>query len=308
MKTFFRGIFTLIIVVTGGFYSMPTTYAQATIPKTSEIFKKDSGIFKNSNIKDYTADDTDKDGAAQFRIAVMKLVGFLKKLMGPIAILLLVYGGVELYLAHGSEEEYKKTISQIAGIGTGFLLMFVAVNLVDWIFFGKSGEIFRGDADSTEFAKRGMQEVVGIFDYLTIFAVILAIAFIVWNAITLIIAGGEDESQISDIKKKIIYSIVGIIIMVSIKPMIAIISDADGGLVIPNIFGGISIVAKWVNFILGLIGVFAVIAIIYAGIRLVINFGDEEATSEAKKIMTAAIIGLLISFSAWTIVQYFIAP
>ena len=75
-----------------------------------------------------------------------------------------------------------------------------------------------------------------------------------------------------------------IIIIISIEPMIGMITDGDGGLVIPSVFGGISLVAKWVNFLLGLIGTFAVIAIIYAGIRLIVNFGDEEATTQAKNI------------------------
>ena len=153
-----------------------------------------------------------------------------------------------------------------------------------------------------------MMEVVGVFDYLTMFAVAIAVAFIVWNAFTLIIAGGEDESQITEMKKRIIYAVVGIIILVSAKPMIAIISNGDGRLVIPSVFGGISIVARWINFILGLIGIFAVIAIIYAGIRLITHFGDEEATTQAKNIIMGAVIGLILAFSSWTIIHYFIAP
>jgi hypothetical protein len=307
MNKFFRGILVGIILLGG--IPLTTVQAQVEIPKTSELFQvgNEMNISEISDIRDYTY-GSDEAGELQFREAVIKLVSFLKKMMIPIAIILLVYGGVKLYLTHGDEEEYKQSINQIAGIGTGFLLMMVAVNLVDWVFFGKSGEIFRGEIDPTDLAKKGMMEIVGIFDYLTMFAVALAVAFIVWNAITLIIAGGEDESQISEMKKRIIYGIIGIIILVSAKPMISLISTGDGGLMIPSVSEGISFVAKWVNFILGLVGVFAVIAIIYAGIRLIMHFGDEEATTQAKNIIIGAIIGLIITFSAWTIVNYFIAP
>ena len=314
MNNFFRGILVSMVVICG-ICLVPGVQAQVSIPATEKLFetsKKGEDLNLNnlsevSNIRDYTNGSTES-GEVQFREVVMKLTGFLKELMIPIAILLLVYGGVELYLTHGNEEKYKQTISQIAGIGTGFVLMFLAVNLVDWVFFGREGEIFRGEVDSAEFAKKGMMEIMGVFDYLVTFAVIIAVAFIVWNAITLIIAGGEDEAKITEIKKRIIYSVVGIIIIISIEPMIEMITDIDGGLVMPSVFGGISLVAKWVNFLLGLIGTFAVIAIIYAGIRLIVNFGDEEATTQAKNIAMGAIIGLIITFSAWTIIHYFIAP
>jgi hypothetical protein len=312
MNKKFRGILA-IIIITLGTYMFSTTDAVGVvdIKSSSELFSSSSklNISKQSNIHDYTGDFAeDETGAVQFRTAIMALVGFLKRILGPIAILLLVYGGVELYLTHGNEEEYNKTIYQIAGIGTGFLLMLVAVNIVDWVFFGQAGEIFRGETDPTEFAKRGMAEVSGLFDYLTIFAVIIAVLFIIYNAITLMVAGGNDETQIADAKERIIFAIAGIVIMISVKPMIGIITGGDGGLVIPDVFGGIKIVSDWVNFILSLIGVFAVIAIIYAGVRLVLNFGDEEATTQAKNILIAAIIGLVLTFSSWTIVHYFIAP
>ncbi len=305
MKKFFRGILISLTIIGG----ISLTHAQITVPKTSELFEQNSklNLSENSNIRDYTY-GSKQSGEIQFRDAVMKLLSFLKKLMGPIAIILLIYAGIELYLTHGSEDKYKQAISQIAGIGTGFLLMMVAVNLVDWVVFGRSGEIFRGGVDPADFAKYGMTEVIGIFDYLTMFAVVIAVAFIVWNAITLIIAGGEDESQIAEMKKRILFGVVGIIILVSAKPMLAIITGGDGQLVIPSVFGGISFVARWVNFILGLIAIFAVIAIIYAGIRLIMHFGDDEATTEAKNIIMGAVIGLVITFSAWTIVHYFIAP
>lgn len=310
MNKFFRGIFIGIATVIATTCFTPVSNAQLEVPSSAELFNKDNkeaNIANLSDIRDYTEGSTES-GELQFREAIMKLLKFFKKLMGPVAILLLVYGGIELYLTHGNEEKYKQNISQLAGIATGFILMLVAVNLVDWVFFGKSGEVFRREANPIEFAQKGMMEIVGIFDYLTVFAVVLAVAFIVWNAITLILAGGEDETQISNIKKRIIYSIIGIIILVSAKPMIQMITDYDGGLTMPDIREGVRIISLWVNFILGLIGIFAVIAIIYAGIRLVLHFGDEEATTQAKNIIIAAVIGLVIAFSAWTIIYYFVAP
>ncbi len=310
MKKIFRGILVGIVLGISLNLASPLVFADnIEPPKSEELFQKNSSknLAKTSGIHDYT-EGSENSGEFQFREGVMVLLKFFKKILIPIAILLVVYAGIELYLTHGDEEKYKKSVSQVLGIGAGFLLMAVAVNVVDFIVFGKSGEIFREDSGSVEFAKRGMSEIIGMFDYFTVFAVIIAVGYIIFNAISLIVAGGEDESQISNIKKKIIYSVVGIIILVSAKPMLQTILDSDGHLQIPSISLGISLVAKWINFVLGLIGTFAVISLIYAGVRLIMHFGDEEATTQAKKIITAALIGIVITFSAWTIVNYFLAP
>jgi hypothetical protein len=118
-------------------------------------------------------------------------------------------------------------------------------------------------------------------------------------------AGGEDEGQIGEIKKRILYSIIGLVLLISVRPIIDVFT-VNGELTMPNVRGTIAIVAKWLNFILGFIGVFAVVSMIYAGIQMIIHFGDDTQIENAKKTMTAAAIGLVLAFSSWVIVYYFI--
>jgi len=281
------------------------------IPDSSMLFDRRSGnnaakgtfLGRETDLVDYTG--TSSDGTTQFRTVVETLIDFLKKIMVPIAIILVAYSGIELFLSFQNEEKMDAKIRHLTGILVGFLIMTLAVNIVDWVIFGHEGEIMRGDIDVAEFAQRGFQEVSGLFDMFSAFAVIIAVGFIVYNAITLIIAGGEDESQISEIKKRILYSMIGIIILVSAKPLIDVFT-ANGQLVMPEVRGTITIVAKWINFLLGFIGVAAVLAMIYAGIGMIIQFGDETAIEKSKKIMISAAIGLIMAFSSWALIYYFI--
>jgi hypothetical protein len=281
------------------------------IPDSSLLFERQSGddaakgtfLGQATDLVDYTG--TSSDGTIQLRSVVEKLVDFLKKIMVPIAIILVAYSGIELFLSFQNDEKMDKKIKSLTGILVGFLAMALAVNFVDWIIFGKEGEILRGGVDPAEFAQRGFQEVSGLFDLFTSFAVIIAVAFIVYNAITLIMAGGEDEGQLSEIKKRILYSIIGLILLISIRPIIEVFTT-NGQLTMPEIRGTISIVAKWLNFLLGFIGIFAVVAMIYAGIQMIIHFGDDTQVENAKKVMTSAGIGLVLAFSSWVIVYYFV--
>ena len=59
-----------------------------------------------------------------------------------------------------------------------------------------------------------------------------------------------------------------------------------------------------INFVLGVLGLIAVCVIIYAGIRLTSSAGNDDAKENAKKIITYAIIGLLIVALSWVIVEF----
>jgi type IV secretory pathway VirB2 component (pilin) len=59
-----------------------------------------------------------------------------------------------------------------------------------------------------------------------------------------------------------------------------------------------------INWILGLLGIIAVIMILYAGFQWMTAGGNEDKVSSAKKIISAAIIGLIIILLAWAIVNF----
>lgn len=58
-----------------------------------------------------------------------------------------------------------------------------------------------------------------------------------------------------------------------------------------------------IDFLLGLVGLLALLAIIWGGIRLIAAFGSEQQVTDAKKIIKWAIVGLTIVVLSWVIVQ-----
>jgi hypothetical protein len=61
-----------------------------------------------------------------------------------------------------------------------------------------------------------------------------------------------------------------------------------------------------INILLGLIGVVAVIMLIYGGFRYVLSAGNEKATSAAKDTILFAIIGIVVAVLAFAIVNFVI--
>lgn len=62
-----------------------------------------------------------------------------------------------------------------------------------------------------------------------------------------------------------------------------------------------------INVLLGFLGILAIIIILWGGFRWLTSGGNEEKVGEAKKIITAGIIGLVIIFTAYAIASFVIS-
>lgn len=63
-------------------------------------------------------------------------------------------------------------------------------------------------------------------------------------------------------------------------------------------------VVNIINWILGLLGIIAVIMILYAGFQWMTAGGNEDKVESSKKMISAAVIGLVIILLAWAIVNF----
>jgi len=73
------------------------------------------------------------------------------------------------------------------------------------------------------------------------------------------------------------------------------LEDPLGERDIPTLVGNI------ISYILSLVGVLALVMFIYGGLTWMISGGNEEKIKKAAATIKAAIIGLILSLSAWMI-------
>lgn len=60
-------------------------------------------------------------------------------------------------------------------------------------------------------------------------------------------------------------------------------------------------ISQW---ILGIVGSLTLIMFIYGGVLFIISGGSSDKVGQAKKIITAAVVGLLIVFGSWLIIRF----
>jgi hypothetical protein len=141
---------------------------------------------------------------------------------------------------------------------------------------------------------------------------IIAVAMFLYGGYLYLTSGG-DEGMVDKGIKSIIWSIVGIVVVLVSRLLVEILiprgSDsvkyAKDDLLNPttdNVLGGLEGIIGITNFILGFVAMITVIMIIYGGYLFVISSGDDSLEEKAKKIMSQSIIGLVIVIIAYTLV------
>lgn len=89
---------------------------------------------------------------------------------------------------------------------------------------------------------------------------------------------------------------------------------AASALTIENVGGTLTLgsadlketVVNIITFVLGLLGLIAVIMILYGGFIWLTAGGNEDKVDSAKKIISAAAVGLVVILISWAIVQFVI--
>ena len=105
---------------------------------------------------------------------------------------------------------------------------------------------------------------------------------------------------------------IGVVAAVSIAPVSAMTlqegveaARCDG--CPADLFGETGVFKQVTNTILYIVGIIAVIMLIVGGIKYVVSGGDSKKVTDAKNTVLYAIIGLVISFLAFAIINFVVA-
>ncbi len=279
----------------------------SAVKDSSEVLKDGKILGEKIDVKDYTKTSISGESCEgrELRCVAENIISYLKKLVVPIAIVSLTFAGLYLLIVRNNEEEFKKRKNEVFGVFTGFIIILLAATLVDNMFFGKGGEILQGDINAnTELAKGVLKEITGLLEFLKTFIVPIGLLTLIFYVFKLIFRADEEE-EMEKMKKRILYIIVGIAVIFISEELVKAMFGGEK-IHVPEAEAVLSIGVKWINIILGMLGVVGVFMIVWAGTQMVFHFGDEELVESSKNTIKFVVIGLVVAFSAWTIVRFFL--
>lgn len=245
--------------------------------------------------------DFEYQGVGTLSSPIYFAIDLIKYLTSGIAVLVVMYLAVKTIVS-STEEDYKTAKTGIfMGIG-GFFIIQIADVLVKKIFFGEYGEAFEDAISAKEYATEGSSFIRGIIGWINLFLGTLVVFVIILKGFKLVSSPGSDE-ELSSTKKHIIYAIVGLILIALSDVIIRGFVFPDAGSSLPDVGVGRGLIVLITNYLSGFIGFIAFIMLFYAGYLYVIEQGSDNAKSRVKNTIIASIIAIILSFSAFALVN-----
>ena len=241
-------------------------------------------------------------GENQINIIGLQVIKVVKNLIGSLAILWIVIAGIQIFLASGDEEKIKTQKNAILYAIIGLIIMIVLEGVIYGVY-GGSGVV----NSITAHSGIGISPTIDkLIYFLKSLIASLAIFMIILSGIKLITAQGNEESEKQQ-KTSIKWIIIGLIVIIINKVIIDNLYvnsiENNDKIAISSINNVIAFVGKWIQFGLGFVGIIAFLILIYGGINMIINYGDDDAISNSKNIIKNAIIGIIIIISSFAIVS-----
>ncbi len=242
--------------------------------------------------------------AVEGACGIAAVAGFLimrfRPLLTIIGVLAMTIAGLRMMIAQDDDVLNKSRAVMsacIAGIVLAYLIdPFLAA------FYGQSGSVQRGGM--AQGAAIFSTEVTGVIEWALTIAASLSVLMIIISAVrALKYSFVTTEEGVSHMRKTVISVVCGIVLLV-IRFALADSLAND----VNNPHSIISVGVAIAVFIMSFFCLAATCMVIYAGVQLVISWGNEEAYTKAKTILTRSLFGMIVFFSSLAIIRFVVEP
>lgn len=252
-----------------------------------------------------TADEYQYSGVKSLTSPVYYAIDIFRFIISGIALLVVLYYAF-LLVSQASDETTPKAKNGLIYGALGLVLIQIAASVVKNMFFGEYGEAFatgeEGELVTGFFADNTVAEIRGIIGIINMVVGAVAVLVLVIRGFTLIAGFGEEDAM-TKARKHVMYAAIGLLIVALSESIIRGVIFPEAGTVLPDINYGKKIIVDLTNFISGFVAIIAFLVLFYAGYLYVVSGGEDDSKDTIKKIFIGAVIGLLLSLSAYAIVN-----
>jgi hypothetical protein len=211
----------------------------------------------------------------------------------PITVLVAVIAGFILMVSQDDSKlaAAKKTL---IGVGIGAIIMGIFWAYTD---LGFIGILYNGSSTGLiDFSGTLSLEAAGISDWVTGMAAMFGILIVIVSVLRAVLSFGADESAYSKTRYAILHVIAGMtIIALAYVFKTVVFHDFQPSALLIQING-------WVILLIAVISTIAMAILVYAGLRMVISYGQEEQFNAAKGLALRVIVGLIILALSYALV------
>lgn len=226
------------------------------------------------------------EGIAEF------LRGRILLILTPIALFIIVRAGLRLVTSQ-EDDKLNKAKTTIGATCVGIMLAYISDRLV-MAFYSPGGTWTTGT--STTGANILTTEILGIINWATSFVAIVGVLIIIVAGLKTVSSFGAEDTGI--LKRSVTGVVTGLLLIVTtgaIKLSIGLAPEVIA--VLPTGANPSTGIGRAINIILILLSFTSIIAlavIIYAGMMMVLNWGNEDNFTKGKSLIYRCVAGLAI--------------
>ncbi len=250
---------------------------------------------------------------SQFADLVKNVVQNARYILGAIAIAMIVYSGFRMVTGWGNDDVYSKQRLNLLYSIIGLAIVGMAGELSTIFSLDKGGFLKDSNAivRTTTLFNQQTQIIITFIKY-TIGAI--TVLLIVRNGLRMITMGSSEDKIETD-KKNLVYSIIGLVMIViadnavrNVFYKLDVTSYPSGG-VKPAVDAarGVQEIVGFTNLVVSIVGPVAILALLAGGVMYMTAAGQEDRMTTAKRLILAALAGIIIMYGAFAIVSTFIA-
>jgi hypothetical protein len=228
------------------------------------------------------------------------LIDLVKYLMSAVAIVMIVVYAVRYIVQGDNEEEIKKVTKGLGVSIAGLIVIQLADVLVTDVFFGDQGEFLESKTTARAYAEQGTELIMSIVGAVRYMLGAVAVLIIIVNGLKLMTTGMEEENRKKALKN--VGYAAGGLILVGISEFVVLgFVFREQGAEMLSIAAGRTLLVSLTNFVSGFVATGAFVMLIYSGYLYVVAGQDDQNREKVKKILLGAVIGLILSASAYAI-------
>lgn len=273
------------------------------------------------NYADIPQPDLEKDTISSLREGLFGdsegtgLLAIFKYIIAAIAILMIVVSGLRMVIAQGDEESVTKNKKALLIGIIGLVIISMSTELGKILEFTDTGGPI-GDPNKTLARVVNFDKSVKIIiTFIKYIVGSLAVLMVIKSGLVMITKGNSEEDMTKE-KKQLGLAAGGLVLIVMADTLIKKVFYKIDTTTYPGIEGvkpgldpyqGVKEIVGITNFVVSLISPIAVLIFLIGGVMYLTAGDDEERGTKAKRIMTAAGIGIIVIYGAFAIVSTFIS-
>lgn len=235
-----------------------------------------------------------------------KIVEVVWAMILPIGIFLVVRAGFSLVISQ-EEDKLSRAKRTIASTLLGIMLVYISQVLVKGFY----GDTFNGATGGILNGGQGVLNtlVYGIVNWALVTVAALGTLIIILSVLRAISSFGKEEGVTN--MRQTIFGVASGIIMISLLPAVKLtlgIVDlqplGESGGATGNAAAIISTISVIVANLLVFLALLAVVIVIYAGIRMIVNLGNDDEYSKSKGLIFRALTGLFVILISYIVVSF----